>query len=859
MSEAATQVLPTDDPGTGLSSAEAADRLHRLGPAQPHSSRSTSSIVAGNVFTLFNLIIGIFFVLILSLGLWADAIFGLIAIVNTWIGIRQELKAKETLDRLAVLVAPRAEVIRDGQALELLADEIVPGDLVRLSPGDQVVADGRVVTTRGLTVDESMLTGESDPIGKQPGEEVFSGGFVISGSGFCEITAVREDSYAGKIAGEAKTFRHPPSPLEKEVNQVILVCTWILLPLAALLIGSLIVRKVELVEAAQTATAGLITLIPEGLVLLMSVTFAVAAVKMARRSTLVQQMSATESLASVDTICVDKTGTLTDGELTVVEVIPANVADDARVARELGRYAASAGDRNLTLEAIAGEFPAEPERVVGEVAFSSEWKWSALTFDDGVERHSLVLGAPDLMVDSGALVLEDRLAARLEEETRAGRRVVALSRTTSPLPASGADGHPEGLAPLALVVLRENLRPGVEETLELMRSEDVALKLISGDARATVTAVASAVGIPADAGVVEGTELPDDPEELAEVARANTIFCRIRPEQKRALVTALSESGAYTAMIGDGVNDVPALKSARMAVAMGSGSQVTKSVADVVLLEDQFERLPEAIAEGRRIARNIHRLGRLYLTKSVYAAALILLVSVPGFAFPFLPRHLTLAAFLTIGIPSFVLALAPSDGPLYRGRLLRALGAFALPAGLATALASILSFFLLDVVLGGGLEDGRTGATTTLIILGLCFVLLLERGPGREHIAIQSYMLAMVAGLGALFAGILAVPQLREFFEMSMLNAGQWFVAMLAAALGLVAASLMWRLPVIQSWEAQPEEDTLPPFEREKAKNRPPAAPPSEPLEPETDVIRDDEDMTRVIPAEADEFERKDP
>ena len=856
MSDTATQVLPTDEPGPGLSSAEAADRLRELGPAEPHSSRSTSSIVAGNVFTLFNLIIGIFFVLILSLGLWADAIFGLIAIVNTWIGIRQELKAKETLDRLAVLVAPRAEVVRDGQTLELLADELVPGDLVRLSPGDQVVADGRVVSSRGLTVDESMLTGESDPIGKQPGQEVFSGGFVISGSGYCEITAVRDESYAGKIAGEAKAFRHPPSPLEREVNRVILVSTWILLPLAVLLIGSLVVRKVELAEAAQTATAGLITLIPEGLVLLMSVTFAVAAVKMARRATLVQQMSATESLASVDTICVDKTGTLTDGDLSVVEVIPAGATERSRVARELGRYAASAGDRTLTLEAIAAEFPAEPERVLGEVAFSSEWKWSALTFDDGVERHSLVLGAPDLMIDSGALILDATLAARLEEETRAGRRVVALARTTSPLPESGADGHPDGLAPLALVVLRENLRPGVEETLELMRSEDVALKLISGDARATVTAVAASVGIPADAGVIEGTELPDDPGELAKVAAANTIFCRIKPEQKRALVTALSESGAYTAMIGDGVNDVPALKSARMAVAMGSGSQVTKSVADVVLLEDQFERLPEAIAEGRRIARNIHRLGRLYLTKSVYAAALILLVSVPGFAFPFLPRHLTLAAFLTIGIPSFVLALAPSDGPLYRGRLLRALGAFALPAGLATALASILSFFLVNAVFGGGIEDGRTAATTTLIILGLCFVLLLERGPGREHIAIQSYMLAMVAGLGALFAGILAVPQLREFFEMAMLNAGQWFIAMLAAALGLVAASLMWRLPTIQSWEAQPDESGLPPFERDHPAGEDEIGEGSSGSGSPTAAREDEaEPETEIIPAEADLFD----
>ncbi|MBA3867259.1 MAG: HAD-IC family P-type ATPase, partial [Solirubrobacterales bacterium] len=383
----------------------------------------------------------------------------------------------------------------------------------------------------------------------------------------------------------------------------------------------------------------------------------------------------------------------------------------------------------------------------------------------------------------------------------AGRRVVAFGQSGAPLPDDPKAAPAPRLTPLALVVLEETLRPDAAETIAFMREQEVDLKLISGDARATVTAVAYAVGVPREAGVVEGPELPEDPEALAEVALANTIFCRIKPEQKKALVAALVGAGRYVAMIGDGVNDVPALKTARMAVAMGSGAQVTKGVADVVLLKDQFSRLPEAVGEGRRIARNIHRLGRLYLTKTVYAAALILLVAVPGFAFPFLPRHLTLAALLTIGIPSFVLALAPSDGPLYRGHLLRSLAAFAVPAGLATALGSILSFFLVDTVAGDGLEAGRTAATTTLIILGLAFVLLLERGPGREHIAIQSYMLAMVAGLGALYALILAAAPVRDFFQMELLNSTEWFLAMLSTAVGLIIASALWRLPAIERLE----------------------------------------------------------
>jgi cation-transporting ATPase E len=788
------------DPATeqGLSSAEAAKRLRKLGPPPETSSRSVSSIVAGNVFTLFNAIIGVFFVLIVSLGLFADAIFGVIAIVNSYIGIRQELKAKRTLDELAVLVAPHAKVLRDGAVVSLLAEEIVPGDAIVVEPGDQLVADGETISSRGMTLDESMLTGEADGVRKEVGERALSGSFCISGSGRYRVDAVRDESYAGKLAGEAKAFRHPPSPLQGEVNQVIVACTWAMLPLAAALLLTFQLRGTDLVEAAQTATAGLVTLIPEGLVLLMSVTFAVAAVRLARKETLVQQMSATESLAAVDTICVDKTGTLTDGELRLRGVAIAEGVDEGEAQVALGRFAASAGDRNRTLETVAEAFPAQPARVGGEVPFSSRWKWSGLRIG-GV---SYVMGAPDILAAAGALTLPSGLAHKLEEETAAGRRVVAFGQSSEVLPEDPGQAPPPRLAPLALVVLEETLRPDAAETIATMREAEVDLKLISGDARATVTAVASAVGVPVDAGVIEGPELPDDPEQLALAAQRNTIFCRIAPEQKKALVAALRASGRYTAMIGDGVNDVPALKQARLAVAMGSGAQVTKGIADVVLLKDEFARLPEAVAEGRRIARNIHRLGRLYLTKSVYAAALIVLVAVPGFAFPFLPRHLTLAAFLTIGIPSFVLALAPSDGPLYRGRLMRALAAFAVPAGLATALGSILCFFLVDTVFGGSLEAGRTAATTTLIVLGLAFVLLLERGPGREHIAIQSYMLAMVAGLGALFALILAAAPVRDFFEMTLLNASQWFLALLCSAVGLTIASALWRLPQIERLEA---------------------------------------------------------
>jgi cation-transporting P-type ATPase E len=794
-----------DSMDQGLSSGEAAARLRKLGPSPQNSSRSLASIVAANVFTLFNAIIAAFFVLDLGLGLYADSIFGLIAVVNSSIGIYQEKKAKETLDEIAVLVAPHAQVVRDGEVQELIADEVVPGDLVEVGPGDQLIADGEVVASRGMTMDESLLTGESDGIKKGDGDRVLSGSFCVSGSGSYVVDAIREESYAGKIAGEAKTFRHPPSPLQEEVNRVIIASTYVMVPLAIVLILSLKLRNVPLDEAAQTATAGLVTLIPEGLVLLMSVTFAVAAKRLARRGTLVQQMSATESLASVDTICVDKTGTLTAGKLQLSGVEYADGVDPKTGAAALGRFAASAGNRNQTLETIAGEFPGEAGAVRSEVPFSSEWKWSGVSLDGAGESATYVLGAPDILAESGALSLPPRLAEKLKQETAAGRRVVVFGQTSEALPEDPAANGSPRLDPLALVVLEETLRPDAAETIATMREEEVDLKLISGDAAATVTAVAYAVGVPQDARVVEGPDLPDDDEGLARAAMENTIFCRIKPEQKKALVGALVASGRYVAMIGDGVNDVPALKRARMAVAMGSGTQVTKGVADVVLLEDQFERLPEAVGEGRKIARNIHRLGRLYLTKTVYAATLILLVAVPGFVFPFLPRHLTVAALLTIGIPSFALALLPSEGPLYRGRLLRALAAFAVPAGVATALASIVSFFLVDTVAGGTLAEGRTAATSTLIALGLAFILLLERGPGREHIAIQSNMLGMVMALGGAYAGILALPFLREFFDLVLLGPGEWFLVFLSVAIGLAIASAMWKLPPIERLE-MPEE-----------------------------------------------------
>ena len=492
----------------GLTSAEAARRLRELGPPEPPESRSVAGIVAGNVFTLFNAIIGAFFVLMLALGLFADALFGLIAVINSAIGIRQELKAKETLDELALLVAPQAKVQRDGEPVELRAEEVVPGDVIRVEPGDQLVADGVVVSTRGLTVDESILTGESDGVRKHDGDPLLSGAFCLAGSGYYEVNAVREQSHAAKVAGEARAFRHPPSPLQLEVNRILSATTIVMLPLAVLLLLAFSVRDVELQEAAQTAAAGLVTLIPEGLVLLMSVTLAVAAVRLARMNTLVQQMAATESLAAVDTVCVDKTGTLTDGTLDLVSVEVADKTQPAAAHEALGRFAHSTGERNRTLETIAERYPGVPEPVVAEVPFSSAWKWSGVTLDGRGSNRSYVMGAPDVLEQAGVLKLPPALQRTLEEHTSAGRRVVAFGEAVGELPPDPQSQPPPKLEPRALVVLEEQLRPDAAETIDFMRRQRVDLKLISGDARQTVTAVARAVGVSGDAKVIEGPDLP---------------------------------------------------------------------------------------------------------------------------------------------------------------------------------------------------------------------------------------------------------------------------------------------------------------------------------------------------------------
>ncbi len=619
--------------GAGLTEEEAQRRLAAGGGSEPEETgRSYASIVRANVLTVFNGILLGFGAVTLIFGDARDALFLAIIIANAAIGITQEVKAKRALERLSLLVAPQARVRRDGVDREVGVSEVVAGDLVLVQAGDQVVADGRVLSASDLRVDESILTGESEPAARGAGDELRSGAFVSEGTGAYEVTATGADSFAARLTGEARSFRHPRSALEQAINRLLYALVGLVVFLGAVLGYSLYHRHVAVHNAVATSAAGVVSLIPEGLVLLVGVTYAAAAVRMSRRGVLAQQLNAIESLASVDTICVDKTGTLTEPSLRVVEVVAADGSSEEEVEATLGAVAASASARNLTLQAIADAFPAEAEPVAGEVPFASRRRWSAVA----LERGSFYLGAPG-RVPIGALgeVADQRQAD--------GRRVLAVARSAAPLPSEPHDDPPEDLEPVGLVVLAEELRPGVSDTVQFLQEEGVEIKVLSGDAPATVAAIARDVGIPV-AGVHEGNEIPGDPAERRVFAENASVIGRISPEGKQAIVQSLRDEGRYVAMIGDGVNDVPALKASRLAIAQGSGTQMARSVSDLVLISGDFGVVPTLVAEGRRALRNLQRVTKLYVTKSAFAAFLILTIGISSDAYPLLPRHFTLAA-----------------------------------------------------------------------------------------------------------------------------------------------------------------------------------------------------------------------
>ncbi len=759
----------------GLTAAEVAERVARGAvndvPSAP--TRTTADIVRDNVVTRFNMLLGALLVVVVIVAPIQDALFGVVLVVNAAIGIIQELRAKQTLDRLALLSAPRARVWRDGAPADITVDRVVLDDVVDLQPGDQVVVDGQVLEARGLELDESLLTGESDPVVKEPGAEVLSGSFCAAGTGKYRATRVGRAAYATRLAEEARRFTLVRSELRAGIDWVLAAIGWAIVPTVGLLVWSQLRTVDSINEALRVSVAGTVGMIPQGLVLLTSVAFAVGVVRLGKRHVLVQELPAVEGLARVDVVCFDKTGTLTRGSLAVQGV--EHLDGDAPVALALAAMVAADPAPNATLRAIGGLDGAAPAWTVGDtVPFSSARKWSGASF---AEAGTWVLGAPEVVVpgDAGLVARADQLAAD-------GTRVLLLARTAARL---AGEGLPAGLDPVALVLLGDDLRTDAADTLRYFADQGVAAKIISGDHPRTVGAIARRAGVPGAENVVDGRDLPPAGGELAAAVEAGTVFGRVTPHQKREMIKALQSAGHVVAMTGDGVNDVLALKDADIGIAMGSGSSASRAVAQLVLLEGQFETLPDVVGEGRRVIANIERVANLFVTKTVYALVLALAVGVASLPFPFVPRHLTLVGTVTIGAPAFFLALAPSRKRArtgFIGRVLR----FAIPAGILSGAATFLGYGL-AVSEDVPVIEARTMATIVLAAVGLLVLAVAIR-------PLQTWHKWLIGAMAAILLVVLASPGWRTFFELDLPSAVLVFAAI--GVVGLAAAVLAFGLQV---------------------------------------------------------------
>ena len=771
----------------GLTAAEVARRVAagQVNVANERTSRTLTEIVRANVLTRFNAILGTAFVLILVFGQGQDALFGFVLLFNVLIGVVQEWRAKRTLDRLAVLNAPEARVVRDGEVREVAVTDVVLGDLCDLRAGDQVPADGVLLSVEGLELDESLLTGESDPVAKGEGDEVLSGSIAVAGRGRFQATRVGSDAYARRLATEARRFTLTRSELMDGINQILRYVQWALGPTAVLLAFSQFHVQHNNRAAIAGVVAGVVAMVPEGLVLLTNLAFGVAAVTLARRQVLIQELPAVEGLARVDVILLDKTGTLTEGSIRFQRAH--EIETDAPVSEALGALAEDE-NRNATMSALSEAFPAPDDWTrTGATAFSSGRKWSAATFGD---RGTWVIGAPEMVWTERSGT--DSVRADADRLAAEGQRVLLLARTESALV---DEKLPDDLTASALVVFEEQIRSDAAETLAFFAQQGVRCMVISGDNPRTVGAVAARVGVPGAERAYDARELPDDPDELAAVLEDISVFGRVSPQQKRAIVGALQRHGHVVAMTGDGVNDALALKDADIGVAMGSGAPATRAVAQVVLLDGRFASMPSVVAEGRRVIANVERVANLFVTKTVYAMILAIAIGIARWPYPFLPRHLTIVSSLTIGIPAFFLALAPNPRR-YEPGFVRRVALVAGPAG-AVAAASTFAAYAVGRQYDDLLES-RTAATIALLIVGLWVLNLLARPITPDRAVL---FLAMVAA----FVVIEAVPGFRDFFALQLPTGAAMYGTIAAAAAGVAVLEVGWQF---RQWSLPPEQRT---------------------------------------------------
>ncbi|MET8825901.1 HAD-IC family P-type ATPase [Streptomyces sp. NPDC004610] len=778
---------PSPPPGRvgGLTGAEVAERVSRgqVNDVPVRSSRSLGEIVRANVFTRFNAIIGVLWVIMLFVAPIQDSLFGFVILANTGIGIIQEWRAKKTLDSLALIGEVRPTVRRDGTATEIGTSEIVLDDVIEFGPGDKVVVDGVCVEADGLEIDESLLTGEADPVVKQPGDEVMSGSFVVAGGGAFRATKVGREAYAAQLAEEASRFTLVHSELRTGISTILKYVTWMMIPTAiGLIISQLVVKENAFKDSVARTVGGIVPMVPEGLVLLTSVAFAIGVIRLGRKQCLVQELPAIEGLARVDTVCLDKTGTLTEGGMDVMELRPLDGAQESYVRTVLGALGESDPRPNASLKAIIDAYPdGEEWRCTESLPFSSARKYSGASFNEGGESggesSTWLLGAPDVLLAAG-----DPALAETERLNERGLRVLLLARAVREL------DDPEvsaGARPVALVVLEQRLRPDAGDTLRYFADQDVRAKVISGDNAVSVGAVAGKLGLTGT--VIDARELPAGREEMAGALDEGTVFGRVTPQQKRDMVGALQSRGHTVAMTGDGVNDVLALKDADIGVAMGSGSEATRAVAQIVLLNNSFATLPSVVAEGRRVIGNITRVATLFLVKTVYSVLLAILVVCWQVEYPFLPRHLTLLSTLTIGIPAFFLALAPNKErakPHFVRRVMR----YSIPGGVLAAVATFTTYLIArHHYTGPDALDAETSAATLTLFLIAMWVLVIIARPYTW------WRVVLVAAMGGAFVLVLAVPWLQDFFALKLVGTTMPWIAVGIAAGAALVLEFLWR------------------------------------------------------------------
>jgi cation-transporting ATPase E len=775
----------TPSPATGLTDVEVAERVAqgKTNDVPGRATRSVADIVRANVFTPINAILGVLLAVVLATGSLINGLFGVLIIANSVIGMVQELRAKQTLDKLAIVGQAKPLVRRGNGTRELPPNEVVLDDIIDLGPGDQIIVDGVIVEESGLEADESLLTGEADSVMKGIGDAVMSGSFVVAGTGAYRATKVGRDAYACRLAQEASHFTLAHSELRTGINKILALVTYLMIPAGLLIIYTqLFTTHAGWRQSVLRTVGALVPMVPEGLVLMTSIAFAVGVVRLGRRQCLVQELPAIEGLARVNVVCADKTGTLTENRMQVADVLRLDSAPGMdTIVDVLASMAADDARPNASIQAIAEAYRNPPGWTATATApFKSATKWSGVSYST---QGNWVLGAPDVLLEPSS-----RVAEQAEQAGSRGLRVLLLGSTDLPVDHPDAPG---GVIPIALIMLEQRVRPDARATLEYFAAQKVSVKVISGDNAVSVGAVASALGLPGD--VLDARKLPTDPIELAETLKNYTAFGRVRPDQKRAMVRALQLGGDTVAMTGDGVNDVLALKDADIGVAMGAGSSASRAVAQIVLLDNKFATLPYVVGEGRRVIGNIERVSNLFLTKTVYSVLLALLIGVTGLGakalgvnalmFPFQPIQVTTAAWFTIGIPAFILSLAPNNERAQAGFVRRVMTA-AVPNGAVVGVATFACYVLAFRVAAGTPAQQMQASTSALITLLVIAVWVLAV-VARPY---SWWRVVLVALSGTAYVVIFSIPFAREQF---MLDPSNIALTATALAIGLFGAAIV--------------------------------------------------------------------